>query len=118
MCKNKALEIGDTVKLFGGYDYDPLFLKIPPADERIGVVINFIAGQNKKEVAVIKFDEEISGREISGDILVIQLRYVDQTWNDPNPVHIELCDFVPENKPWNERRKGEWIEAAATLQII
>jgi hypothetical protein len=118
MQKQKTLEISDRIELFGGYDYDPLFLKDPPADKRTGTVINFIAGQNKSKATVVRLDDRIKGNNISGDIAVLELRYGDQTWSDPSPVHIELCDFVPEDKPWKDRRQGEWIEAAATLRII
>lgn len=118
MDKQKMLEIGDRIELFGGYDYDPLFLKNPPADKRTGTVINFIAGQNKSKAAVVKLDNKINGKTISGDITVLELRYIDQTWNAPSPVHIELCDFMPDDRQWKDRRQGEWIEGAATLRIL
>lgn len=114
----KKLEIGDKIELFGGYDYEPLFLRNPPADKRTGHVISFIKGQNENDAAVVKLDNKITGEKITGDIVVLEPRYVGQTWNDPGPVHIELCNFTPENKQWKERRQGEWIEAAATLNIL
>lgn len=113
----KKLEVGDSIELFGGYDYDPLFLRNPPSDKRTGKVISFIKGQNSNDAAVVKLDYKISGQKITGDILVLEPRYVGQTWFEPSPVHIELCDFMPEDKQWKERRQGEWIEAAATLKI-
>jgi len=118
MHKQKTLEVGDRIELFGGYDYDPLFLKNPPSDKRTGTVINFITGQNKSKAAVVKLDNKITGKNLTGEIAVLELRYADQTWNDPSPVHIELCDFMPDDKSWKDRRQGEWVEAAATLRII
>lgn len=118
MQKQKILAIADRIELFGGYDYDPLFLKNPPADKRSGTVINFIAGQNQTKAAVVKLDDKFTGNKITGDIAVLELRYVDQSWSDPNPVHIELCDFMPDDKPWKDRQQGEWVEAAAALRII
>jgi hypothetical protein len=118
MEKHKTLQVGDRIELFGGYDYDPLFLRNPPADKRTGTVINFIAGQNKSKAAVVRLDNKITGKNVTGDIAVLELRYVDQMWSDPSPVHIELCDFILDNKPWKDRRQGEWVEAAATLRII
>ena len=118
MQKQKTLEVGDKIEIFGGYDYDPLFLKNPPADKRTGTVVDFIAGQNKSKAAVVQLDDKITGNNITGDIVVLELRYVDQTWNDPSPVHIELCNFIPENQQRKDRKQGEWIEAAATLKII
>lgn len=118
MDKQKTLEIGDRIELFGGYDYDPLFLKNPPAEKRTGTVIGFILGQNKSKAAVVRLDNKINGKNISGDITVLELRYVDQTWSNPSPVHIELCDFWPDDRQWKDRLQGEWIEAAATLRIL
>ena len=118
MQKQTTLKIADRIELFGGYDYDPLFLKNPPADKRTGTVINFIAGQNQSKAAVVRLDNKFTGNKITGDIAVLELRYVDQTWSDKSPVHIELCDFMPDDKSWKDRRQGEWVEAAATLRII
>jgi hypothetical protein len=113
-----TLQIGDKVELSGGYDYDPLYLKNPPASKRTGTVIQFIKGQNKNPAAVVKLDQTISGQKITGDIAILELRYEGQTWKEPSPVHIELCDFIPENKTWKERKQGEWIEAAATVAVL
>lgn len=95
-----------------------MFLKNPSAEKRTGKVINFIAGHNRRKAAVVKLDNKIMGNKIAGDIIVLELRYVDQNWSDPSPVHIELCDFIPEDKPWKDRFQGEGIESAATCRII
>lgn len=118
MNNKTTLEIGNKIELFGGYEYDPLFLKDPSANKRTGTVINFIAGQNEGKATVVRLDNKITGDNISGDIAVLELRYINKTWDDPGPVHIELCDFIPEDKPWKDRQHREWIEAAATLRII
>ncbi|HYG50852.1 MAG TPA: hypothetical protein VD905_08105 [Flavobacteriales bacterium] len=81
-------------------------------------MINFIQGQNKTNAAVVKFDQIFSGEKITGDIGILELRYENQTWSVPSPVHIELCDFIPEDKQWKDRKQGEWIEAAASVRII
>ena len=112
------LQIGDKIELSGGYDYDPLFLKNPPANTRTGTVLNFIEGQNDAQAAVVRLDETISGETLTGNIVVLEIRYEEQTWDDPGPVHIELCDFMPDNKAWKDRKQGEWVEGAATLRII
>ena len=114
----RPVQIGDKIELSGGYDYDPLYLKNPPSSKRSGVVVKFIKGQNEKSAAVIKLDHQISGEKITGDIVVLELRYVGQTWQEPTPVHIELCDFMPEDKTWKERKQGESVEAAATVTVV
>jgi len=57
-------------------------------------------------------------KKTSGNIIILDLRYVGQTWKQPGPVHIELCDFMPENKAWKDCKQGEWIEAAATVKLM
>jgi hypothetical protein len=57
-------------------------------------------------------------KKITGDIVVLELRHVGQTWQEPTPVHIELCDFMPDNKTWKDRKQGEWVEAAATITLV
>ena len=114
----RPLQVGDKIELSGGYDYDPIYLKNPPATNRSGTVIQFIRGQNEEPAAVVKLDHKISGEKITGDIVVLELRHVGQTWQEPTPVHIELCDFVPEDNAWKDRKQGEWVEAAASIKLI
>jgi hypothetical protein len=114
----RPLQVGDKIELSGGYDYDPLFLKNPPASKRTGTIIKFITGQDETPAAVVKLDRKISGQKVTGDIVILELRQVGQTWQEPTPVHIELCDFVPEDKAWKDRGQGEWVEAAATVTLV
>lgn len=114
----RPLQVGDEIEISGGYYFNPIYLSNPPAPVRIGTVIQFIKGQNKEPAAVVQLNQKISGEKITGDIFVLELRLVGQTWQEPTPVHIELCDFVPENKPWKDRKQGEWVEAAASINLI
>jgi hypothetical protein len=114
----QPLQVGDKIELSGGYNYDPLFLKNPPASKRNGTIIQFIKGQNESPAAVVKLDQKFSGENVTGDIVVLELRYGGQTWQEPTPVHIELCDFMPEDKAWKDRKQGEWVEAAATVTLL
>jgi hypothetical protein len=114
----KKLSVGDRIRIWGGYGNDPLFMKNPPNKERIGKVIKTIPGQNKEVALVVKLDFPITGNRVTGDILILELRYEEQTWATDGPVHLELCDFYPEEKPWNDRKQGEWIESHASFDII
>ena len=115
---SRPLEVGDRIELSGGYDYDPIYLRNPRSNSRRGTILQFIKGQSEVPAAVVKLDDKISGEKITGDIVVLELRHVGQTWQNPTPVHIELCDFMPEDQVWIDRRQGEWVEAAVLVKRI
>jgi len=112
------LKVNDKIEIYAGEDIDPLFLRNPPANSRTGKVIKFIPGQNRRKAAVVHLDGIISGNKITGKYLVLELRYAGQSWRTEGPVHLELCDFEPENKKWKHRKQGEWIESHAAFRWI
>jgi hypothetical protein len=110
-----AMEIGDSVKLYGGYDYDPKWLA--NGDHQIAKVIKFIPGQNSEPAAVVKLTAPITVDSVTGDILVLELRHQGAKWLKEGIVHIELCDFMPDDIRWQDRKQGLWAEAAASYAV-
>ena len=110
------LEIGSRVRLSGGYEMFPKWLK--EEKSYAGECIAFIEGQNTKPAAVVKLDNPIEFDGSCGDIVVLELRYVEASWAASGVVHIELCSFIPQSKSWKERRKGVWIESNASYETI
>jgi hypothetical protein len=39
-------------------------------------------------------------------------------WSKGEIVQLELCDSMPEDRAWDERKRGEWIESHAIRQVI
>jgi hypothetical protein len=115
---HKKLEVGNRIELSGGYDYEILYLKNPPANARFGTVIKFMRNSRKYEdySAVIKLDGPITANSITSDIVVLSTRYERQEWIYAGTVHIVLCEKMPENIQVD--KFGEWIEAAASYIII
>lgn len=87
-------------------------------EELTGTCVTFIKGQNKQPAAVIELNEPISCENVTGKIVVLELRYVGASWASRETVHVELCDFVPENKSWKDRRQGVWTESHASYEIL
>lgn len=112
----RPLSIGEHVSLSAGYDMEPDWLHGGPG--YTGIVSRFIPGQNDNSAAVIELNSAISVAEVTGKILVLELRYVGAKWTGQNTVHVELCDFEPEPKAWQFRRQGKWIESHATCMRI
>lgn len=110
------LEVGSRVRLSGGYERFPRWLKGEHSHD--GECIAFIEGQNTRPAAVVKLDKAIEFDGTSGDIVVLELRYADASWAASGVVHIELCSFTPEDRHWKERRKGVWIESNASYETI
>lgn len=112
----RRLKVGDRVKLSGGYDFEPSWLG-GIAYYR-GVVSAFIPGQDEAPAAVVRLDHTITAKGTTGEIVVLELRYVGQDWESTGTVHVELCDFLPEEKPWQQRRQGKWVESHATYKRV
>ena len=109
-----SLSVGDRVQLSGGYDYEPAWLCGKPHYE--GVVTSFIPGQNSNLAAVVQLDGPITVEDTTGNMVVLELRHVGADWKDTETVHVELCDFVPEARSWQQRRQGKWVESHATYR--
>jgi len=114
MCEK--LKIGDRIQIGGGYDMKPKWLK--EKENYTGVVKAFIPGQNESLAAVVELDEDIIFDDIVGNIIVLELRYSGAKWKKSEIVHVELCDFIPEEKSWKDRMQGKWVESHASYKKI
>ncbi len=112
--KSEQLNIGDRVRLSGGYSYEPVWLA--GKDDCYGTVVDSIPGQNRQPAMVVELEQSISAEGIIGKFLVLELRFVGATWAATGTVHVELCDFRPEKKRWQDRRQGKWVESHATYE--
>ena len=112
----QTLHVGDRVRLSGGYDMEPNWLR--GQSFYLGILTDFIPGQNDTPAAVVDLDEPITIDELTGNILVLELRYVGAEWRTRATVHVELCDFIPEPKSWKYRRQGKWVESHATCMLL
>ena len=113
--KISAMEVGDTVKLYGGYDYEPKWLG--KEDHRLATVLKFIPGQDTEPAAVVKLSQPITVDSVTGEVLVLELRHEGTKWFKKGTVHIELCNFIPEDIRWQDRKQGLWVEAAASYAV-
>jgi hypothetical protein len=108
--------IGDRVCLNGGYDFEPQWLG--GKSQVQGTITDFIPGQNDTPAIIVRLDAPISMDDVSGEIVILELRYEREEWRDRNTVHVEVCDFVPEPMAWQFRRQGRWVESHATFQLL
>jgi len=114
MHEGTLLEKGDRVFVYGGYDNKPEWLSGRAGYS--GTIERFIPGQNDTPAAVIRTDDPVTANGVTGNILVMQLRWVGATWRSGAVAHIELCDFEPKSVRWEDRRQGEWVESHARIR--
>ncbi len=110
------MRIGDRVFLTGGYEMKPEWLSGGAGYH--GTIEKFIPGQNDTRAAVVRFEQPVVTGGLSANYAVLELRYEGVTWSGPQEtVHVELCDFVPDDIPWQDRRQGAWVESHATVMV-
>jgi hypothetical protein len=114
--EKQRLEVGHRVYLSGGYNMKPAWLG--DSDGYSGEVIAFIPGKNEKSAAVVNLDSPIQVEKVRGNIVVLELRFAGEEWSESEVVNVELCDFMPEAKRWQDRRQGLWVESHADYKII
>jgi len=110
------LKEGDRIQIGGGYDMEPKWSN--GKQHYFGTVEKFIPGQNETPAAVIELDEKASFENMVGKYIVLELRYVGAKWKEKETVHVELCDFKPEGKSWQERKRGKWVESHASYKKL
>lgn len=115
-------KVGDRVRLSGGYEPRPVWMGGQSSFE--GKIVRFVPGTHEPRAAVVKLDAPISltdvrnGKTVSGDVLVLELRFLGAEWRDSETVQVELRKTLPERKPAVERSHGLWVESHATYRVI
>ena len=107
----QELKIGDRVRLSGGYDQGSDWLGGLASIS--GVVTAFVPA-GEAPAAVVNLDEPFVSESVTGDWVVMQLRWVGSRWVDEGVVHVQLCDVEPERKAWAEGQHGRWVESHAS----
>ena len=110
------LKVGDRVRLTGGYEPEPKWLC--GQDFYEGEVITFLSIKEETPLAVVRLDKPISFNKITGDILVLKLRYVDASWHETAIVQAYLYDFVPKDPVFLHCDSPNYIESHVSYDVI
>ena len=108
---------GEKIHLAGGYFHEPDYLRESP-EGYTATVVKYIPGQNNTDALVAKLDQPLSGNGSIGSYVTLKNRYTNAKWCGEGIVQVELCNFEPEDTAWEQRRKGVWIESAATYKVV
>jgi hypothetical protein len=116
------LQVDDRIKLFGGYEMYPLWLrdKTHHFATVLGFFDNQIEGRDGDErlSATIKFDEELEFEGLTGKFGFIMGRWVGQKWLRSGVVHVHLSNIkVVEVKQATEEN-SRWMESHASYEAV
>ncbi|HEX8169273.1 MAG TPA: hypothetical protein VF824_01895 [Thermoanaerobaculia bacterium] len=120
---SRPLQVGDRIRISGGYDSPPLWLG---GREYVdGSVVQFRTTDPaaKSVSAVVKLDSPITTRGFASDVVMMHLRFVNARWGQHETVHLELVSSPPaagqefNGETGYDARDG-WIESHAGYRVI
>ena len=120
--RTNKLKPGDRIKLFGGYDMDPPWLK--GRDCHYARILRFIDSRiegrtgDERLSAVIEFDEEIELKGLRGKFGVILGRWEGQEWEATGVVHVDLLEVEISEVSEMTRENSRWVESHASYERI
>ena len=116
------LRTGDRIKLFGGYDMDPRWLR--DRDCHYATVLRFFDNRIEKRAdderlsAVIEFDERIGFEGLRGKFGVMLTRWEGQRWEDEGVVHVHLIDREIADASEMTKDNSRWMESHASYERV
>ena len=116
------LSPGDRIRLFGGYDFDPPWLK--NRSHYQATVLKFFDNEIDKRrgderlSALIEFDEPISFDGLEGRFGVILGRWEGQEWEKKGVVHVHLLSREISSASEITKDSSRWMESHASYEPI
>ena len=116
----KKLKPKDKIKLYGGYDMDPPWLK--DRDYHYATVLRFIDNKIEKRKnderlsAVIEFDNDFEFKGFKGKFGVIMGRLEGQQWETKGTVHVYLLLSEIMKQEEMTEENSRWVESHASYE--
>jgi hypothetical protein len=116
------LEPGNRIKLFGGYDMDPPWLR--EHDSFHATVLKFFDNEienrkgDERLSAVIQFDDPVTFDGLEGKYGVILGRWEGQKWEKKGVVHVHLLDREISGPSEITKDNSRWMESHASYECI
>jgi len=114
---------GDRIRIFGGHDDNSVLRTV---DELRGWVISFVPGYEPDTLAaVVRLDSPVSTNGVTGDVLVMELRYEGASWENgaapgAQTVGLDLYVEIPERSMAGQRPPKNWtsLETHAVFEVV
>lgn len=105
---------GEEVILSGGYDSKRKWGE----EEKLALVIKFFPGQGHNPALLIEFRDPLSFVGFDAKYAILELRFENAQWRDGAVCFVEVFSHLPEEKPWNERQHGPFVESRAVVKKL
>lgn len=116
------LALGDRIRLFGGYDMEPPWLRDRP--EHYARVLSFFDNEiegrsdDSRISASIEFEHLITFKGVTGGFGHIMGRWAGQEWEQSGVVHAYLCK-EPVSSAHDITESGSvWLESHASYEVV
>ena len=116
------LKPGDRIRLSGGYDPQPQWLRGREAHR--ARVVRFVDNKMKQRrgderlSALVEFDEELEFEGLRGKYGMLLLRYRGQCWEHSGTVHVNLLDTGINDISEMVEASSRWMESHAQYQTV
>lgn len=116
------IHLGDKISLKGGYDGDPEWLKGVPQGF-LGTAKKFLAQNTGEPLLVLELENEASIMGVTGNYLILSLRYVEAKWEDKGICHVVIAANIPDDPEFGQKLPKEedgykWVESNASFEKI
>jgi len=118
----QKLRPGDRIKLFGGYDMFPPWLKAREC--YFAKVLRFIDNKIERRKddsqlsVIIEFDDELELKGLKGKFGLLLGRWEGQLWETKGVVHVYLLDSGIMRQEEMTRDNSRWVESHASYEKI
>ncbi len=114
----RPLNVGDRVRIRGGYEDPPEWLQGRGAIT--GRVVALIPESDGRSAAEVALDSPLSASQTSYTAALLRLRYKDARWTHRGVVHVELWAASPSEAGRDPAAAvpHEWVESHASYSVI
>jgi hypothetical protein len=109
---------GDRLWLFGGWDRNPAWRGVN--DSVVATVEDvLLAGDGGQARLLARLAQPLTLNGVTGELLLLSLRYRGAEWSDAGICHIVLCAEPPgPGKWWEDKSRFTWVESHAGFQKL
>ena len=109
---------GDRIWLFGGWERNPAWRK--GSDNLLAIVEEIVVADDGGQGRLLtRLSQPLTVNGVTGELLLLSLRYRGASWSDAGICQIILCAERPgSGKWWEDKTRFAWVESHAGFQKL